>query len=143
VPDELRTGNPAVVAPWNQVVPATDRQSTSPSREETLISDQVITIAGRSVTITSHDVFMAGLSLAIGLLFWIAVYFSRKRIVVLNRSSALDQVTFELSRIADALDRIANHPAERAIAAASRRQLQPPAPPQRESQGVAYSMFGR
>jgi hypothetical protein len=106
-----------------------------------LISDQVITIAGRSVTITSHDVLMAGASLAIGLLFWIAVYFSRKRIVVLNRSGALDQVTFELSRIADALDRIANHPAERAITAASRRQLQPPSPPQRESQVVAHSLF--
>jgi hypothetical protein len=108
-----------------------------------LISDHIITIAGRSVTITSHDVFMAGVSLLIGLLFWIALYFSRKRVVVLKRSSALDQVTFELSRIADALDRIANHPAERAIAAASRRQLQTPAPPQRESQGVTYSMFGR
>jgi hypothetical protein len=49
-----------------------------------------------------------------------------------------------LSRIADALDRIANRPAERAIAAATRRQLQAPSPPQRDSQGIAYSpMFGR
>ena len=59
----------------------------------------------------------------------------------------MDQLTFELSRIADALDRIANRPAERAIAAASRRQVQqtqlPPPPPQRESTGIALSMFGR
>ena len=106
-----------------------------------MISDHIITIAGRSVTITSHDVFMTGVSVMVGLLFWLALYFSRKRTVVLKRSSAVDQLTFELSRIADALDRIANHPAERAIAAASRRQLQPSAPPQRASQGVGLSLF--
>jgi hypothetical protein len=108
-----------------------------------LLSDHVITIAGKSITITSHDAFMAGVSLVIGLLFWAALYFSRKRIVVLKRSRGTDQVAFELSRIADALERIANRPADRAIAAASRRQYQAPPPPQRESQGVAYSMFGR
>jgi hypothetical protein len=110
-----------------------------------LFSDHVITIAGRSITITSHDTFMAGASVVIGLLFWAALYFSRKRIVVLKRSHGTDQVAFELSRIADALERIANRPADRAIAAATRRQFQPqsPPPPQRESQGIAYSMFGR
>ena len=110
-----------------------------------MLSDHVISIAGRSITITSHDIFMAGVSLVIGLGFCIILYFNRKRTVVLKRSSAIDQLTFELSRIADALDRIANRPAERAIAAASRRQIpqtQPP-PPARESQGVSYSMFGR
>jgi hypothetical protein len=100
----------------------------NPSREETLFLDHVISIAGRSITITSHDIFMTGVSLVIGLVFWIAFYFSRKRIVVLKRSSGIDQLTFELSRIADALDRIANRPAERAIAAATRRQLQTPSP---------------
>lgn len=109
-----------------------------------MISDHVITIAGRSITITSHDVFMMIVSVVTGLLFWTALYFSRKRIVVLKRSSGTDQVAFELSRIADAIERIANHPAERAIAAASRRRLQAqPPPPQRESAGVSYSMFGR
>jgi hypothetical protein len=108
-----------------------------------VFSDHVITIAGRSITITSHDVFMAGVSLVIGLLFWAALYFSRKRIVVLKRSSGTDQVAFELSRIADALERIANRPADRTIAAATRRQLQMQSAPQRESQGIAYSMFGR
>jgi hypothetical protein len=108
-----------------------------------VFSDHVITIAGRSITITSHDVFMAGVSLVIGLLFWAALYFSRKRIVVLKRSSGTDQVAFELSRIADALERIANRPADRTIAAATRRQLQMQSAPRRESQGIAYSMFGR
>jgi hypothetical protein len=59
-----------------------------------VFSDQVITIAGRSITITSHDVLMTVVSVVIGLLFWTAMYFSRKRIVVLKRSSGTDQVTF-------------------------------------------------
>src|SRR6266404_5484408 len=50
-------------------------------------------------------------SVVTGLLFWTALYFSRKRIVVLKRSSGTDQITFELSRIADALERLANNTA--------------------------------
>ncbi len=108
-----------------------------------MFSDHVITIAGRNMTITNHEVFMAGVFVVIALSFLAAAYFSRQRIVVLKRSSGTDQVAFELARIADALERIANRPADRAIAAATRRQVQAPPPPQRESQGVAYSMFGR
>jgi hypothetical protein len=113
----------------------------SPSQEETLFLDHLITIAGKSITITTHDMVMMIFSVVTGLLFWAALYFSRKRVVVLKRSSGTDQVTFELSRIANALERIANRPADDAIVVASRRQQQPP--PQRESKGVAYSMFGR
>jgi len=108
-----------------------------------LFSDHMITISGRSFTITSHDMLMMFVSIVTGLLFWTALYFSRKRIVVLKRSTGTDQVTFELSRIADALERIANRPADDAIAAASRRQQQLQPPPQRDSKGVSYSMFGR
>lgn len=108
-----------------------------------MFSDHLITIAGRSITITSHDLIMILVSVATGLLFWTALYFSRKRIVVLKRSSGTDQVTFELSRIADALERIANRPADEAIAAASQRQQQTQPPPRRESPGISYSMFGR
>jgi hypothetical protein len=123
---------------------ATARKRTlSPRREETLFSDHLITIAGRSITITSHDMLMMFVSVVTGLLFWAALYFSRKRVIVLKRSSGTDQVTLQLSRIADALERIANRPADDAIAAASRRQQQIQPPPQRESKGVTYSMFGR
>jgi len=108
-----------------------------------MFSDFVITIAGRSFTITSHDIFMTVVSLVIGVVFWAALYFSRKRIVVLRKSSGTDQVTLELSRIADALERIANRPADRAIAAAMRRQQQTEPSTRRESRGVAYSMLGR
>jgi hypothetical protein len=118
-------------------------QTLSPSQEETLFSDHLITIAGRSITITSHDMLMMLVSVVTGLLFWAALYFSRKRVVVLKRSSGTDQVTLELSRIAGALERIANRPADDAVAAAWRHQQQIQPPPQRESKGVAYSMFGR
>jgi hypothetical protein len=108
-----------------------------------LFSDHMISIAGRSFTITGHDMLMMLVSVVTGLLFFTALYFSRKRIVVLKKSSGTDQLTFELSRIADALDRIANRPADDVIAAASRRQQQIQPPPQRESKGISYSMFGR
>jgi len=108
-----------------------------------LFSDHLITIAGRSITITSHDIIMMLVSVLTGLLFWTALYFSRKRVVVLKRSSGTDQVSFELSRIADALERIANRPADEAIAAVSRRQEQTQPPQQRESPRIPYSMFGR
>jgi hypothetical protein len=108
-----------------------------------LFSDHIISIAGRSFTITGHDMLMMLVSVVTGLLFFTALYFSRKRIVVLKRSSSTDQLTFELSRIADALERISYRPADDAIAAASRLQQQIQPPPQRESKGIPYSMFGR
>jgi hypothetical protein len=108
-----------------------------------LFSDHLITIAGRSITITSHDMLMMFVSVVSGLAFWTALYFSRKRVVVLKRSSGTDQVSFELSRIANALERIANRPADEAIAAASQRQQQIQRPLQRESKDIAYSMLGR
>lgn len=88
---------------------------------------------------------MGLMSLVICLLFLAVLYLIRRRVVILKRSSGTDQVAFELARIADSLERIANRAAERAIAAAARRQLQAQVSPpqQRESKGVAYSMSGR
>ena len=57
-----------------------------------MFSDHVITIAGRIITITSHDVFVTCVSVVIWLVFWAALYFSRKQIVVLKRSNGTDQV---------------------------------------------------
>ncbi len=108
-----------------------------------MFTDHIITIAGRSFTVTSHDMIMTAVSIILGLVFWIALYFSRKRVVVLKRSSGTDQVTYELSRIADALERLANARADRAIAAAMRRQVQAHPATQRDSNGTAYSIFGR
>ena len=108
-----------------------------------MLSDYVISLAGKSITITSHDIIMTGISIVVGLVFWTALYFSRKRIVVLKGSQSTDQLTFGLSRIADALDRIANRPADNLIAEATRFQQQSQPSAQRESRGISYSMFGR
>jgi hypothetical protein len=111
-----------------------------------LFSDHVITLAGRTITITSHDILMTIVSLVIGLVFWTALYFSRKRIVVLKRSVTTDELILELSRIAGALERIANQPADRAIEEATRRQQfvqPPPPPPPSKPKGISLSMFGR
>jgi len=107
-----------------------------------LFSDHLIMIAGKSITITSHDILMMFVSVVTGLVFWAALYFSRKRIVVLKQSSGTDQVTLELSRIADALERIASRPADGAIAAATWRQHQSESPLQLESQSVSYPCLG-
>lgn len=108
-----------------------------------MLSDYVITLAGKSFTITSHDILMTGVSVVVGLVFWTALYFSRKRIVVLKGSQSTEQLTFELSRIADALDRIAYRPTDNLIAEGTRFQQQSQPPEQRESHGIPYSMFGR
>ena len=108
-----------------------------------MLSDYVITLAGKSITITSHDIIMTGVSIVVGLVFWTALYFSRKRIVVLRGSQSTDQLTFELSRIADALDRIASSPADHVIAeeALLHQQMRPL--PQQELRDISYSIFGR
>jgi hypothetical protein len=111
--------------------------------EEGMFSDQVITIAGRTITLTGHDIFMIIVSLVFGVIFWAALYFSRKRVVLLKKSRVTDDLTFELSRIADALERIANRPADRAIASAVARQLPTGPPPRTNSKSTVYSLFGR
>ena len=112
-----------------------------------MFSDHVITLGARSFTVTGHDILMTIVSLVIGIIFFLALYFSRKRIVVLKRSRVSDDLIIELSRIADALERLANQRADRTIAAASRRQelaQKPlPPPPAPERRGVSLSMFGR
>jgi hypothetical protein len=108
-----------------------------------MLSDRIISFFNRFITITRHDIFLIAVAILVCLAFWSALYFSRKRVIFLRRSSGTDQLTFELSRIADALDRLASQSTDRAIAAAARRQQRQsqlaPEPPGR----VAYSMFGR
>ena len=105
-----------------------------------MLSDHIITIAGKSFTITSHDLLIAVELLVIGLFLCTALYFSRKRSVVLKTSGATNLITIELSRIADALERIARQRVDQAIPSAT-RESQPPPP--KESPGISYSMFGR
>jgi hypothetical protein len=106
----------------------------SPSREEKLLSDHVISIFGRTITITSQEELLAIVAIAVLATAWAVQLFRRKRTVVVQRSAVSDQLLYELSRIADALERIANRPADEAIAAASRRLTEKSHP---------LSIFGR
>jgi hypothetical protein len=100
-----------------------------------LLSDHVISFFGRTITITNHEQLLAILVLAVIATAWAVQLFRRRRSVVVQRSAVSDQMLYELTRIADALERIANHPADQAIAAANRRA--------EESRGNSLSIFGR
>jgi hypothetical protein len=102
-----------------------------------LLSDHAFSIFGRTLTLTGYEQLVTGAIVLIMLTAWAVQQFRRKRTVVVQRSVVSDQVVYELARIADALDRIANRPADEAIAAAS---LNTPAP---QSRGVPLSIFGR
>jgi hypothetical protein len=110
--------------------------SRSPSREEKLLSDHIISILGRTITITSQEELLAIVAIAVLATVWAVQLFRRKRTVVVQRSAVSDQMLYELSRIADALERIANRPADEAIAAASRRLVEKP-------RANPLSIFGR
>jgi hypothetical protein len=111
----------------------------SPSREEHLLSDHVFHFFGRTITITGREEFLAIMVLVVAATAWAVQQFRRRRAVVLQRSTVSDQIVYELSRIADALDRISNRPVDQLISAASNRQ------PEDESTGgrIPLSMFGR
>jgi hypothetical protein len=107
-----------------------------------MLSDRTISFAGRSFTLTSHELLLIGGAILVCLLLWSALHFSRKHVVILRRSSGTDQITFELSRIADALERIANHPADRVIESAAQPSQQSE-PLSERSKSAAYSIFRR
>jgi hypothetical protein len=100
-----------------------------------LLSDHVISLFGRTITITNQEQLLAILVFAVIAAAWAVQVFRRRRSVVVQRSAVSDQMLSELSRIANALERIANHPADQAIAAANRRAEQSRANP--------LSIFGR
>ena len=100
-----------------------------------MLSDHVISLFGRTITITNQEQLLAILVFAVIATAWAVQVFRRRRSVVVQRSAVSDQMLSELSRIADALERIANHPADQAIASANRRAEQSRANP--------LSIFGR
>ncbi len=103
-----------------------------------MLSDHVFSFFGRTITITSHEELLAIIVMVVVATAWAVQQFRRRRSIVLQRSVVSDQLVYELSRIADALDRISNRPADQVIAAASSRQAE-------ESTGgrIPLSMFGR
>jgi len=67
---------------------------------------------------------------------WVVQQFRRRRVVSLQRSPVSDQLVYELSRIADALDRISYRSADQSVAAANYKS-------EESSRGIPFSMFGR
>jgi len=105
-----------------------------------LLSEHVFTLFHRSITISDRDIIVAGASAAVCFSIWAVLHLYRNNVVTLHRAGGVDHLVQELGRIAEALERIANRPAERAIAAAKRR-VEEPQEPRRRS--VSYSMLGR
>jgi hypothetical protein len=107
-------------------------------------SDHFISIAGWSITF--HQAVIIGIAVLASLGLWAILHFDRRRVVSLAQSAVTHQLAAELSRIAEALERIANRPADHIIAAAMKRQreAQPDRAPvaKPEPRGTPYSMLG-
>lgn len=103
-----------------------------------MLSEHVFTIFHRTIAITDRDIVVAGATAAVCFSIWAVLHLYRNNVVVLHRAGGVDSLVRELARISDALERIANRPAERAIAAAKRR-----AEEAQEPRGVSHSLLGR
>ena len=100
-----------------------------------MLSDHIFSFFGRTFTITRYEELVAVSILCIIVTAWAVQQFRRKRVIVVQRSNVSDQLLFELGRIADSLEIIANRPADQVIAAASQSE--------EDSRTIPYSMFGR
>jgi hypothetical protein len=115
-----------------------------PSREEELLSDHVFYVFGRSFTFTGREQLVVILAVAVLATAWGVLQFRRRRVVVLQRSIVSDQIAYDLSRIADALERISYRPADPVIPAPLHTSTVTSPPPAEEPTGrIPYSMFGR
>lgn len=101
-----------------------------------MLSDQVFHLFGRTITVTSHEQYLAIVVFLLAVTAWAVQQFRRRRSVVVQRSVVSDQVVYELARIADALDRIANRPVDQAISGATFSR-------EDEPRTMPFSMFGR
>ena len=102
-----------------------------------MLSDHVFHLFGRTITLTGSEQLLAVVILAIAVSAWVMQQFRRRRAVALQRSAVSDQLLYELSRIADALDRIGSRPVE-SFPAQNLREFK-----EDESRTMPFSMFGR
>ncbi len=111
-----------------------------PSREEMLLSDYPLHLFGRTINITGQEQFLAVVFILVAAATWGVLQLRRRRAVVLQRSAVTDQMVYELSRIADALDRLATRPVD--------QTFHQPIPAdgsfkEEEPRTMPFSMFGR
>jgi hypothetical protein len=100
-----------------------------------VLSDYPVHLFGRTITITGHEQFLALVFIIVAATTWCVLQFRRRRAVIVQRSVVSDQVVYELSRIADALDRIASRPLDQVIPTPGYKEEEPRTMP--------FSMFGR
>jgi hypothetical protein len=111
-----------------------------PSREDEVLSDYPFHLFGRTINITGQEQFLALVFILVATATWGILQFRRRRAVVLQRSAVTDQMVYELSRIADALDRLAARPVEQTF-----HQTVPSGGnfKEEEPRTMPFSMFGR
>ena len=106
-----------------------------------MLSDYPVHLLGRTINITGQDQFLAVVFILVAAATWGVLQFRRRRAVVLQRSTVTDQMVYELSRIADALDRLATRPMDQSFhqpittAVSTFKEDEPRTMP--------FSMFGR
>lgn len=106
-----------------------------------MLSDYPFHLFGRTINITGQEQFLALVFVLVAVATWGILQFRRRRAVVLQRSAVTDQMVYEMSRIADALDRLATRPTDQtfhqpiATAASTFKEDEPRTMP--------FSMFGR
>lgn len=106
-----------------------------------MLSDYPFHLFGRTINITGQEQFLALVFILIAVATWGVLLFRRRRAVVLQRSAVTDQMVYEMSRIADALDRLATRPMDQTF-----HQTIPTAPStfkEDEPRTMPFSMFGR
>jgi hypothetical protein len=113
-----------------------------PSREDEMLSDTLVSFGGHTMRLSTLAILVGGV-----LLFGMAAFvvgLIRGRRVVVQRSATTDELNVQLARIAEALERMANRPADRLIAEAS-RGAEPTADAKAggQEQGSSFSVFGR
>jgi hypothetical protein len=113
-----------------------------PAGEDKMVSDTVVSFGSHTVHLSSVALLIAALLLLGGAGFLLGL--SRGRRVVVQRSTTTEELNVHLARIAEALERIADRPADRVIAEAS-RAAEPVADGKAAGRGPAMfqSTFGR
>ena len=100
-----------------------------------MLSDHIFHFFGRTITVTKYEELVAVAIVCIIVTAWAVQQFRRRRVIVVQRSTVSDQLLFELGRIADSLETIANRPADQIIASAGQKE--------EDSRTIPYSIFGR
>ena len=112
-----------------------------PSREDEMLSDTFVSLGSHTMRLSTFAILFGCV-----LLFGIATFLMgllRARRVVLQRSVTTDELNAHLARVAEALERVANRPADRLIAEASRPEPVAEAKASAPEPKIFQSMFAR